>query len=240
MPNKWRERWYVEQMKVAFADFPHGEVRSGESPDFIVNSDSGDIGIEVTVIHLPPLSGQRLHQELQALKDQVVARASQIHADSGGPALYVSVYFRDPVSITMQQVQDLAKCLAAAVGDALVPTSFDEPAVTLPWSRLPQGVAEVSIHASINGSDQLWQADAGGWVAPVGKKDVEAVIQRKAMMANVARSKCTEVWLAIVNDAFSNAAPAELAAEAVRGRYEHPFHRLLWVEPHIPRVRELR
>jgi hypothetical protein len=85
----------------------------------------------------------------------------------------------------------------------------------------------------------MWHADAGGWVAPVGPEHIEDVVRRKNDMWPLAASKCSEVWLVIVNDEFSRAAPVELTDEAARGLYTHSFSRLLWLDAHAPRVREL-
>jgi hypothetical protein len=100
MPDKARERWYVERLQTALPDFPLGDIHSSETPDFTVDTQRGLLGIEVTVLHLPPPSGKRPHQEQQSLKDHVVALANRRHAEEGGPALYVWVHFREPVSIT--------------------------------------------------------------------------------------------------------------------------------------------
>jgi hypothetical protein len=55
----------------------------------------------------------------------------------------------------------------------------------------------------------------------------------------VARPRCGAVWLVIVNDVFSRAAPVELSEPAQRASYDHEFDRLLWLEPHALRVRDL-
>jgi hypothetical protein len=239
MADKRLERWYVAQLRTAVSDFPLGEVVPGESPDFIVRSDKRTVGIEVTAFHLPPAAGERPHQEQQSLKDRVVDQARRLHTDAGGPGLYVSVYFGDPVLITKRGAREFADAVASIVLETSVPASFDEPVMTVPWHRLPPGIVGISIRASIDGRDRLWSAHAGGWVAPVQPQHIEAVIQRKHGMLSVAKSKCSEVWLVIVNDDFSKAAPVELTEAAARHSYEHAFDRLLWLQPHAPQVYDL-
>ena len=67
-------------------------------------------GIELTVFHLPPDAGSRPHQEVQSLKNRVVALASQRHALRGGPALCVSVFFRPNEKLTKGSTHDLVDC----------------------------------------------------------------------------------------------------------------------------------
>jgi hypothetical protein len=75
MVDKQRERWYVEQLRSTVEGFPNGEIMAGESPDFVVQSGESSVGIELTVLHLPPPNGKRPHQEQQSLKDRIVRLA---------------------------------------------------------------------------------------------------------------------------------------------------------------------
>ena len=80
--------------------------------------------------------------------------------------------------------------------------SLSDGAVQVEWDLLPPGITSVTIYASVNGIDQLWSADAGGWVAAVSPEQVQAGLHRKAAMLSVAKANCSAVGLVIVNDAF--------------------------------------
>lgn len=239
MANKYLERWYVEQLRRAIPDFPSGTVQGDESPDFIVQSDQRIVGIEVTAFHWPASEGTRPHQEEQALKDRAVATAVKIHAEAGGPALYVTVYFARPIAFAKRQVREQGESIARAVLHSAVPESLEEPPVRVQWDRLPSGVSEITIRASVHSRDRLWSADASGWVAPVDSSHIQSVLERKHEMATRAQRKCQELWLIIVNDEFSRGAPVELAVESRQAVYDHPFDRLFWLEPHRERAWEL-
>jgi hypothetical protein len=240
MAKKRLERWYLEQLKRAVPDFPTGTVQDDETPDFIVLSDTGRIGVEVTVFHWPPAGGKRPHQEEQALKDRAVAIADRVHAEAGGPGLYVTVFFATTISFAKRDLREQGKAIARAVLDTVAPRALNDPAVSVPSDRLPPGVSHITIRASVDGRDRLWSADAGGWVAPVQPADIEAVIERKTAMVSRARAKCDQLWLVVVNDEFSRAAPVELSNDSGRAVYDHPFDRLFWLEPHRQRALELR
>lgn len=239
MPDKQRERWYLEQLRQTVDDFPEGAIDLGESPDVIVSSSSKRVGIEITAFHLPPPPGERPHQERQSLKRRVVQQAFELHTQAGAPALYVKVHFGDVRVLRKETVRELAKALAAAVQRAQVPLSLADGWILLPYSELPETIVSVRIAASVDGNDRLWSADDGGWLAPVLPHHIEEVIAAKRTMFETARRRCDEVWLAIVNDAFIGAAQAELSDDAASHAYSHPFARLLWLEPHRPALKAL-
>jgi hypothetical protein len=240
MAKKRLERWYVEQLRRALPDFPTGAVADDESPDFIVGSGPEATGIEITAFYWPAPAGERRHQEQQALKDRVVGIAQKVHTAAGGPGLYVSVFFGKEVSVTKRDAQELGEAIARAVLDSRLPVSLDEPAVRVSWERLPRGVVDITIRASVDGRDRLWSADTGGWVAPVQPAHIQDVVERKAGMLPLARTKCQNVWLVTVNDEFSRAVPVELTEASERSVYEHMFDRLVWLEPHRQRACGLR
>jgi hypothetical protein len=234
MSDKALEKWYLKQLQAALDGFPHGDPQPGESPDFIVPSENGAIGVEITVFHLPPPAPKRPHQEVQRLKDSVVETARRMHAAAGGPPLRVSVYFSQPVRITKRNATKVGEALAAAVGSS--PISPPDEAVRILWQHLPPGIADVTIRDARG--HEVWFADAGGLVASVEPEHIDAVIRRKHAMLRVARAKCSEVWLVIVNDLVSRAAPAELSDAATAHFYQYEFDRLFWLEANTPMVHE--
>ena len=96
------------------------------------------------------------------------------------------------------------------------------------------------VHGSIDGVDRLWSADAGGWVAQITPSQVASVVEAKARGEKLARSQCDVLWLVIVNDDFSGAAPAEISDEALGASYQGPFDRLIWLVPYSRRATDLR
>lgn len=240
MPDKRRECWYIERLRQAIQDFPVGRIAPDESPDFIIASCSRRVGIEVTTFHLPPARGERPHQERQSLKRQVVQHAQNLHMVAAGPALYVRVHFDDSRAMRKQMVRPLGETLARAILNLRVPTSLADGWVLLPVVELAEIFVRVQVAASVDGIDRLWSAGESGWVAPVLPHHIEQVVASKRAMIEVARRKCDETWLVIVNDAFIGAAQAELSETAASQHYCHPFARLLWLEPHRPLVRPLK
>ncbi len=190
MPNKPRERFYLQTLRDVVADIPSGEALEPEPPDFVLLDGERRLGIEMTVFHPAPDTGKRPHQEQQSLKNRVVEIAERLHHQDGGPALYVGVHFNPNNPLTKKMVQPLARLLADAVINYPVPEYVREPAVEIPWHDRPSGVSGILVHGSVNGVDRLWSADAGGWVAQITSGQVASVVEAKARGEKLARSQC--------------------------------------------------
>lgn len=240
MPDKKRERFYLEALRRVLSDVPSGSALEPEPPDFVFVTEGNRLGIELTTFYLPPNPGGQSHQEWQSLKDQIVSKADRIHASQGGLPLYVDVIFTGHDRIRKKDVQGFARELADAVLSCPAPRHFSEPALEIPWDRLPKWAAAIQVKGSINGDDKLWHANAGGWVAEITSEHVSEVVKAKARREPLARAQCDELWLVIVNDNFSGAAQSEISVEAISATYDGPFDRLVWLVPQIPRAIELR
>ena len=241
MADKARERWYLDALLRVLPDAPPSKAfEDSETPDFIFNDPNRRLGVEITTFHLPPPAGQRSHQEQQSLKNQIVERAQEWHHAAGGPALYATVSFHPNSPLRKSHVTPLAKSIAESVLVADVPSSFTDPEVTIPWDKLPREIVDVHIQGSVNGDGPLWQSDAGGFVAQVAPEDVAAVVDGKAKALNKARLACDELWLVIVNDEFSNAAPADISESARETTYKCLCDRLIWLLPHGPQIIDLK
>jgi hypothetical protein len=107
----------------------------------------------------------------------------------------------------------------------------------------PDGTHLGSLELDVPTSNVAWggdgSADAGGWVARIAPSHVQREIERKQRMASAARATCDALWLVIVHN-LVRGAPCELSDGARAAEYTHGFDRLFWLDPHTPRVIELR
>jgi hypothetical protein len=239
MPNKERERFYLERLRSCSIRLPDGETRESESPDFLIFAKE-TLGVEFTEFHLPAGPGERPHQEVQSLQEQVVDIAEDAHTSAGGSALYVHVIFGRHGRLAKRSVHQIGETLAGVLLSFPVPQSIRECSVDIPRTLLPPEIALVRVHGSVDGVDDLWQCGYGSWVAPVTVLHVQNEIDRKRQKEPLARRKCDRLWLVIVQDIGTEAHACELSDAAQVGPYEHPFDRLLWLEPHAPSAVDLR
>jgi hypothetical protein len=246
MPDKLRERFYLEQLRKVI-NLPSSPINESERPDFLLVSGCHRLGIELTDFYLPAPCGQRLHQEQQSLKDQIVERAERLHAEAGGPALYVAVNFHHSSTLRKQDIQPYAEALADSVLHSSIPPSVK--GVQIPWGHRPRFTSGILLQKSVNGRDKDWSAEAGGMVASITPEHVSACVKVKTEKHNDGKaphplSRCDELWLVIVQDyLLRRPAPADFtdeACEAFEAVYEGPFHRLIWLISHSPRAYDLQ
>jgi hypothetical protein len=238
MPNKHRERFYLERLRSCSIGLPPGEAHDSESPDFLIFANE-TLGVEFTEFHFPADPGERPYQEIQSLQEQIVDIAEHVHTSVGGPALYVNVIFGRHGRLAKRTVHQIAEALAAALLSFPVPLSIHDGSVDISRTLLPAEIAHVRVLGSIDGVDRLWQCGYGSWVAPVTVSQVQNEIDRKRRKEPLARKKCDLLWLVIVQDIGTEAHACKLSDAAQEGRYEHPFDRLLWLEPHTPSAVDL-
>jgi hypothetical protein len=166
MPNKERERFYLQRLRSCSIGLPDGETRDSESPDFLIFAEE-TLGVEFTEFHLPAGPGERPHQEVQSLQEQVIAIAENAYTSGGGPALYVHAIFGRHGRLAKQTVRQIGVALADALLSYPVPRSPGGVSVTIPRALLPREIAHVHVHGSVDGVDCLWQCGYGSWVAPL-------------------------------------------------------------------------
>ena len=238
MPNKEREHFYLQQLRSCSIGLPDGETHDSESPDFLVFANE-TLGVEFTEFHLPAGPGERPYQEVQSLQEQVIRIAEDAHASAAGPALYVHVIFGPHGRLAKRTVRQIGETLADALLSFPVPRSIRDGSVDVPRTLLPPEIAHVSVHGSVDGIDRLWQCGYGSWVAPVTAQHIQNEIDRKRRNVSLSRRKCERLWLVIVQDLGTEAHACELTDAAQHGPYQHPFDRLLWLEPHAPSAVDL-
>jgi len=238
MADKEREKFYIGKLWECLPDRPTGQPKGDESPDFLVDTPEGCLGIELTRFYYPPAPGRQPHQEVQALKERVIDMAERLHAAAGGPPLYLNAIFNEQRPLTKHSVPQIARSLADAVLSEEVPRSAGEPSIHIRRLALPDEVPHVCLHGSVDGNDKLWQADAGGWVQEIRSQHVQAVINEKMRTAPLARTRCFRLWLVIVHD-FLNGTAADITPEALANLYNHAFDRVLWLDPHLMKATDL-
>lgn len=237
MPDKERERRYFELVRRC-VDLPVEPLREAETPDFIVGAPPRAVGVEITEYHYPAERGSRSFQEIQSLKERIVERAEALYAADGGAALYLTAIFGRHGSLSKKAVPRIARALADAVSAVDVPRTVAAGKLEIPRERLPREIAKAWVFSSVDGHDRLWRANHIGWVQSIQPEHVQAELDRKEPVAAPARRECDEVWLVIVHNS-ARGAPCELDEDAFKQCYRSSFDRVLWLDSHGPRARDL-
>jgi hypothetical protein len=89
--SKEHERRFVAILEQQIADFPSGRLAETESPDFVVTTSNGKIGIEVTKIHRQATSNRLKREESE--QEKIANEAVRIFETMNSVALEVKIHF---------------------------------------------------------------------------------------------------------------------------------------------------
>jgi hypothetical protein len=91
MANKQLEKSFVESARQICSLFPPGELTECESPDFLLTTDSGVFGIEVTQLFQPKRAAKFARREVESFHQKVVLHADELYRQADGAPVDVRV-----------------------------------------------------------------------------------------------------------------------------------------------------
>jgi hypothetical protein len=191
--KKRKEMHYMQEACHASSVFPVGELVPHEKPDFLLHSDRGTIGIEVTELcrEEPRAEGGRLAKVAGKAQELYTRLANAEPLDVG------AAFVPDTENISFQQLTNgLASFVRAHQYDK---GCFD-------WNEydLPDGYCYIGIHEPLEKTGRWHIAKAfDTTVAP--KELLDTCIQEKNQRLWEYRAAAREVWLLIINDQFLGA-----------------------------------
>lgn len=100
MDKKQRERIHIERFLGANSSLPGGTIEDSERPDFLLHTDQGVIGIEVTRVEAEPELDGTIPMEQDSLQDRVLTGVKKCLDDVKARSAIVSIFFDDSVKIT--------------------------------------------------------------------------------------------------------------------------------------------
>lgn len=257
-----REWTIMSLFRQSYNQFPLGEVKKSECPDFIVSSTSRSghsrkIGIELTELKYERTDerfNMRAHEDfLSRIMDAALAFYLRTH----DLVLNVDVHFSDSISpLILSPSSDdtdaqllrtaLAETIARIVIDNLPEATGKRYEVDRRYkygdTNLPQHIESIAI-TNVTGrqEEQLWYASMSTHVKPLSVDSVAQRIKDKdAKMAHYDNS-CDELWLVIIQNSFlmSRAYDPVAARRALQHRYSTRFNRVFVFERSEARVSQL-
>lgn len=241
--KKAAERAYLEVFRRACPEFPEGVLLDCETPDFIVETKDGTLGIEIQQVFLPSDAKHPL-QANESLQQQVLNQAEQIHRDGGGPPLAVGVFFDDNFSLRKSRVAGLAEEVAALISANTPAPPGGHIRVTHVWfSRsdpVPEEIDRIHIWRYPDTKKGSWTTVDGGFYLELTPAQVQARIDKKEAKYALCREKCDEVWLVLVVPGNAQSSLVELSDEAKSHGFTASYERIYFLEPFDRRCRRLR
>jgi hypothetical protein len=229
MSSKEEERYYVETLAAVVPELAAAELTESEAPDFLIETHSGIIGVEVTEFDDPPSPGMPRAMEQAGLRDWIVSQARTLYDRAGGASLHVSVLFTDYPPLTKQRSRTLAQELAEFLtGSSRQFISYWQSCFLddVTSEHFPE-IASISAVRVPDASYSSWSTGSGGWIRHASAVEVQRIISKKEPRLRAYRLRCSQAWLLIAFDLYAAGdaihAPTEPVDFAVRTDFDRVF-----------------
>lgn len=196
MSSKEEERYYVETLAAVVPELAAAELKESEAPDFLIETPSGIIGVEVTEFDDPPTPGMPRAMEQAGLRDWIVSQARTLYTGAGGAPLHVSVLFTEYPPLTKQRSRTLAQQLAQfLIGSSRAFISYSQSRFLddVTSEHFPE-IASISAVRVPDDSYSSWSTGAGGWVRHASAVEVQRIVSKKEARLPTYRLRCTHAW----------------------------------------------
>lgn len=216
-------------------------IPDGAGPDFIVATDRGEIGIEVTEVVREATRSGISRRQMEGIREQVLAGAKKLWEEARGPCLEVHVHFNEHRTSSKKDISRVAAELAPfvrahvpPVGESLHLNRHNREAAALPKEVSAIGIIRLASHTR-----SYWLSPDADWEATLSVEQLQARITAKNSKAARYRSAVGTVWLLIVLDSRRLSGWFDFQGAALEAVYESMFDRIFLFDRFRATIREL-
>lgn len=195
------EREHFRKFQTGFPALPAGAITHDDTPDFLIRTESGVLGIEHTRLFQPTPAGQPVLQEQESLRRRVTERVTELLRASDD-VLRVQVFLTFSVGARLRksdiarvagEIFHIVKDRAPKAHRRVRTTQFD-----MVGPKPPEPVEEIDMMGlPAPGRPHCGMADAAFTPGP-GISVIQQVLDRKASRIAACRRRCQELWLLMV------------------------------------------
>jgi hypothetical protein len=247
-PQKEIERQHLQSFRYLCSDFPVGELREGETPDFLVVTPMGrKIGIEITQVFKKDGTDETAEQADEATKEFITA-AARMHAECLSlPPAHVALYFvpqylrRTKKSktnttkperrfLTKSEKQNIARSIAQFVGENMPPQGCLIELEPRPHSGQPREVDLIQINRVHPVDRHRWSWPEMRAIQHDAIERLQSAIFKKSKTHDACRRKCDECWLLVVAPSFESSGTIHPDEKSLSHIYTSPFSRMYFLD----------
>jgi len=220
------ESGHFKLFRTKVADFPEGEVRHEDEPDFLIFTQSRVLGVELRQVFRPSSKLAPAMQELESIREDVVAEAQENCELRGLPPLLVDVGFANHGPLPKAPRRDLGRVLACVAAQRIPDAGESNEIEPRAFRReLPAEVNRLSITRLPNGHRHRWTFLEAGMVQVDTRALFQEAIFEKALLLEKYLRRCDRCWLLLAANALRPSSFIDPDEASVRHRYESPFDR---------------
>jgi hypothetical protein len=208
-----------------------GHMSAHENPDFLLQSDSGMLGIEITRLYRKAAPGESPLKEQEVLREGVMKRAKAIYEGRALPPIHVSVHFNQAFRLRKQAVEQTA-AVVAALGERLIPdTENGSTSEEYEWTNrayFPDTIDHVMVYRMKGATHSSWSAPSVGFLPELSPAEVAQRISEKELRLSDYMKACSRVWLVLVSRGDMLSSVVDLTEAAKQATYSSGFERIFW------------
>ena len=234
--KKDEERLFVEILAKELDAFPPGKLVDSESPDFLVATSEGVIGIEVTKIHH---ANEPRQQESECRS--LVNTACRLYESESTIPLEVKVHLGGSTQFKKRNRDKFARILAN-----LVLTNIPRPdswiSLENNWKNpnfFPYEIEGLSIIRLSAFRRNFWSVPSAGFFQENFAPKIEAIIAIKEHAISNYGTECIRRWLLIVAEGNSASTFFDPSTKTLQHSYRSSFDRIFFLEAFRRQVWEL-
>jgi hypothetical protein len=224
------EREFLHSFKYLCADFPSGELRKHEGPDFLLSTDKGAIiGIEVTRVFKD--KGNFSEQSVEATKDSitvVASKYSESHLQS--PPAHVVLFFTLSRSLKGKDCQRIAQRVAQVVHDNM-PSPGKSVELNYRYGGIqPVEVDLIQISRVYSVARHKWYWIEVSTIKENAISVIENAIEVKNNKLNRYLCNCDECWLVVVAPSFRSSGKIHPDDQSFSHAYSSGFSKTYFLD----------
>jgi hypothetical protein len=209
--KKQHERFLLDRF-LELQGISPARIQELDPPDFLIDLEGREVGIEVTEIFirsnkseaLPQPTKDLLLQEIESNTDRIVSKARKIYFDAGNPPVLSTIWLSNRITLDKKKGDQVAGLIAHQIQSMNLKnsqggawrSSEDENAER----SLSDSVAIIHAYGVPDPRFARWTVGRPGVVAPLTTKHLQDVIDEKAKKFNRYKEKAEEIWLLIFAD----------------------------------------
>jgi hypothetical protein len=233
--KKYSERKILTQVQRLHQNFPMGEIIDSEAPDFLINSNRKNIGIEITRYYRKQKDRDVNDLEIEAIQRRILNLAQKIFYSNHSIPLQLSPLWKFQNKLTHDEIDVLAKALVELIEEN-IPDEIHKAIFIENFDLWNTPLSDYCYYISVMKlkDKPLWASHSTGFTY-VSQKEIDDRIQLKTKKIQEYLLKCDDIWLIIVCEGQNISSMVDLQ-DINTWEFESPFDKILLYDRDKKRV----
>lgn len=197
--KEYFEKHFFDRFVELYEDLPSGVAIKTESPDFVIRSTSGVVGVEISkILNETELGESYSPAEKNAVQQKIVQHARKIFLERHNIPLHVEFAFRDSINVRQGKDKILSNKLAQLVADQITTRSLTSY-FTLHVDRgLPIELMYCGISFFPGIDESVWYSAKAQLIPNLKKEYLLSIIRKKEAKVDEYKTRADKLILLLI------------------------------------------